>query len=88
MSHALKTLTPYYLANPLFHHVYSYIAKASIMQGMILYRRDNQNYLFLKDGDVHVPFDWQLYSLMRASSKLFINSGECIRQEKGVYHTR
>lgn len=75
MSFALKHLPPYYLANPLFQQVYSYITKANIMQGMILYRKGNESFFFLKDGDVHVPFDWQVYSLMRASSKLFINSG-------------
>ena len=75
MSFAVKNLPPYYLTNPLFQQIYTYITKASIMQGMILQRKDNQSFLFLKDGDVHVPFDWQVYSLMRASSKLLINSG-------------
>jgi len=46
------------------------------MSSLLLYSKGNHDFLFFKDGTMHAPLDWQLFSIMRASAKTLVSSGK------------
>ena len=76
MRAALASRLPSYFAdNYLFQRLSKNIDRSKVMSSLLLYSHKNRDYLLLKDGTMHAPLDWQLFSLMRAASKLSISSG-------------
>lgn len=71
----LSRLTPYFRSHPLFAQVTDLIADAKVMQGFLLYTKDEKDYLLLKDGTLHSPLDWQAFSIMRAYVHCLLGTG-------------
>jgi hypothetical protein len=72
----LSKLPQYYSTHPTLSTIAGFIAKSSVRFSGLFINRNNENYLLLKDGFIHIREDWEAYNLLRATSKLIITSGK------------
>ena len=76
MRQSLSSILPlYFRSNPLFERLSKDIDNSKVMSSFLLYSNKGRDFILNKDGIMHAPLDWQLFSLMRATSKLSISSG-------------
>lgn len=80
-----KQLPKLYSEVPAFTEIASYIQRAKILFSSLFIDDGQQLYILNKENHVYIQTDWQAYSLIRATARLMLTTGNINKIQAVLY---